>query len=231
MKLYPFTAPIILDDSIFTAYGGLTGTSTPFMRSASYLIAEHQTSDYIGTLLLPTTLTGTSEYFPGRGPIVTDYGYVTELGPVRARDTQGNIVFTITGTNSYAYVREDTYGYILVAADTVHSCFPHGAAYWPVKFEYTYVAGLPTGTANQPGMLIAMTKAAQLVLNEMYEVTANESTGDAGVTEFTILRDYSEKRKAWKNTIFGQSPAAAWIARMIDGTVKKARRALMFGGL
>lgn len=223
--IYPYNTPIILTDDIFSSYGGLTGTSTQLMREAAYAVAEQEMSNYIGTFLLPTTVTGQAQYFGGRGYIATDWGYVSNLSGVRALDYAGNELFAITGSPSaYAMIREDTYGYLLV-----NDMLRDRGCYYanPLTFEYSYTAGLPTGTANLPSMLMALSRAAQLVLNELYEVKANESTGDVGVTKFTILKEYSEERKPWKNTIFGSSPAAAWVARMADNAVKKARRAFM----
>jgi len=60
MKIYPFQSPIILNDAVFSQYGGQgTGSFTSVVLQNSYLLAEMQVSEYIGTLLLPTAVTGT----------------------------------------------------------------------------------------------------------------------------------------------------------------------------
>lgn len=228
MNIYPHSSPIILNDSIFTSYGGQTGTSSASLRNACYLIAEQQTSNYIGTFLLPTTITGSVDYFYNlRGSLSTDYGYVNKLLWMRVLDTHGDAIYGLTGTHSFASIAEDTFGYIYV--EQLYNYW--NCSYWgntEYKFQYAYEAGLPTGVANQPGMLTALTTAAQLVLNELQLIPANETTGDAGITDFSSLQ-YSEKRKAWKNTAFGASPKSAWVAHMIDSTIKKARRAVILG--
>lgn len=229
MKLYPFNQPIILNDSIFVEYGGQTGTTSPSLRNSCYLMAEQRVSSYLDTLLLPTTITGSMDYTAACQQIlVTDYGYVQQLLWVRIVDTEGNELHKLDTNSSFGAIREDTYGYVF--AENVHtyygSYFPSPTMPW--KFQYAYMAGLPTGTANQPGILTALAQSAQLILNELQPLPANESTGDVGVTEFSSLQ-YSEKRKPWKNTIFGDSPKAAWIARILDSTIKKARRSAMLG--
>ena len=225
MKLYPYSTAIILDDTIFLDYGGNTGTSSTLMRSAAYMIAEQQMSDYLDTLLLPTKLSGTVNYFPHMGYFATEYGYVTDLESVSGIGGDGVNLFQLNGVNNYAIIREDTYGYILV--DDICRWRGFGITQ-PMTFNYVYTAGLPTGTATMPGMLLALTKAAQIILNELEPVPANESTGDIGVQEYSSLQ-YKEIRKKWHKSAFGDSPATAFIARIVDTVVKKARRSVMIG--
>lgn len=225
MQIYPYTYPIILDDDKFVSHGGQTGTTTPAMRSAAYLIAEQQMTGYIGTFLLPTVVTGSMNYFSAPvGSIPTDYGYVSKLLWVRVLDPQDKELYVLSGTYSFGTIADDTFGYLFI-----ENLYHHwNCSNQPFRFQYAYEAGLPTGTASQPGMLVALTGAAQLVINELLPVSANETTGDAGVTDFTSLQ-YSETRKKWKNTAFGSSAKSAWIAKIIDGTIKKARRVFMLG--
>lgn len=224
MHLYPYTAPIILTDNIFLTYGGQTGTTTPAQRQAAYLIAEQQVSTYIGTLLLPTRITGSTDWMYGRSRFATEYGYVNSFVWIRAIDHAGVLVHVVSGANQWASIKEDTFGYIDVA-DFENLCGCHPTVSNPYKFQYVYDAGLPTGTANNPSMLLALTGASQIVLNEIAYPSANESTGDVGVIDYSSL-DYSETRKGWKNTALGSSAKSAFLARMIDATFTKARRAL-----
>jgi hypothetical protein len=224
MHLYPYTAPIILTDNIFLTYGGQTGTTTLAQRQAAYLIAEQQVSTYVGTFLLPTRVSGTTDWIYGRSRFATEYGYVHNFVWIRAIDHAGLQVHVVSGANQWASIKEDTFGYIDVS-DFELVCGCHSSVSNPYKFQYVYDAGLPTGTANNPSMLLALTGASQIVLNEMSYPSANESTGDAGVTQYSSL-DYSETRKGWKNTALGSSAKSAFIARMIDATFSKARRAL-----
>jgi len=224
MRLYPYSTPIILTDAIFLSYGGQTGTTTPNQRQAAYLIAEQQVSTYIGTLLLPTRITGSTDWVYGRSRFATEYGYVSKFVFIEALDHNGVQVHVVSGTNQWASVKEDTFGYIDVS-DFSSVCGSCPSVSNPYKFRYVYDCGLPTGTANNPSMLLTLTGASQIVLNEMAYPSANESTGDAGVTQYSSL-DYSETRKGWKNTAFGSSAKSAFLARMIDSTFTKARRAL-----
>lgn len=219
MKTYPFSAPIILNDTIFTQYGGQTGSFTAAQRSAAYLIAETQTSNYIGTLLLPTIVTGTWGYAP---QIVTDYGYVHQIFSTQILSVGNNCVLYTGSACSLIY--EDTYGYINPSCVT-SLCGCSGLAF-PYQVQIAYKAGLPTGVANHPSVLLAMTMAAQISLNEMIFPSQNESTGDIGIESYSSL-DYSEKRVKARRTVFGTSAKAEKIANLLDGAIRKVRPLLM----
>jgi hypothetical protein len=219
VKTYPFSAPIILNDTIFALYGGQTGTWNAAQRNAAYLIAEQQTSSYIGSLLLPTVVTGTWGY---ANRIVTDYGYVHQIFSTQLLNVNGYCNL-YTGS-ACSLIWEDTYGYIDVACLTQY-CNCVGLAV-PYQVQIAYQAGLHTGVANQPAVLLAMTMAAQISLNEMIFPSQNESTGDIGVKSFSSL-DYREERVKMRRTVFGTSAKAEKIANLIDGAIKKARPALM----
>jgi hypothetical protein len=227
MEVYPHKTPIILSDEVFTEYGGQVGQSLPVQRNAAYMLAEQQMTTYIGTFLLPTTVTGTKTYDPYRPHICTEYGYVEQVHNLRVLNAQHQELWNITGTSSYYYVSDDTYGH-LQYVDMVHrysDCY-YGTG-TPHFIEYAYTAGLPTGVATQPAVMLGLVMAAQLSLNEMVFPFSNETTGDAGVEEYASL-SYREKRKPWKNSAFGASVKAAKIASLVDGTIRKARRAVVF---
>lgn len=221
MKTYPYSSPLILNDSVFTQYGGQTGSFTQAQRSAAYLIAEQQASNYIGTFLLPTTVTGTWGYSPR---IVTDYGYVNSVLSVKILSKDNLNTCTLHQDTACVFVWEDTYGYLDVSC-LVNHCNCSGWLF-PYQVQIAYQAGLPTGVANQPAMLLALTMAAQISLNEMIFPSQNETTGDVGIEQFSSL-DYSERRVAMKRTAFGSSAKSAKIASLIDGTIRKARPALI----
>lgn len=227
MQIYPFTSPIILTDDIFVEYGGLTGSSVPAQRQSAYWIAEARASSYLGTLLLPHIVTGAVSYSPYSTDkyVSTEMGYVHEILGIRILEGDGSLLYAITGSNTaYATISDDSYGYLFIH-DAVNKCLtPDNRR--PIKVEYSYLCGLPTGVASNQASLLALTTAAQIVLNEITGNAENESTGDAGVIEFESL-EYREKRKGWKNTVFGQSPKAAFVASLFDGIIKKARKALM----
>lgn len=221
MKTYPFSAPIILNDTIFTQYGGQTGSFTAAQRSAAYLIAETQTSNYIGTLLLPTVVTGTWGYAPN---IVTDYGYVSQIYATNFLTLNSLATSVLTPNSGYALIWEDTYGYVDVYG-LLGTCNCTGGSI-PYQVQVVYQAGLPTGVASHPSVLLAMTMATQISLNEMIFPSQNESTGDIGIESYSSL-DYSEKRVKMRRTVFGTSAKAEKIASLLDGAIRKARPALV----
>ena len=245
MKLYPFTSPIILNDNVFAAYGGQIGTTTQAQRNAIYQMAEMQVSNYIGTLLCPTLVSGTFGYM-GKKRIVTDYGYVWSIEQLNVLSqnpfsSSSNLI----SHPGCAFIWEDTYGYIDVRQ--VLSISNLAALGWwsglaplfpafspfdqtnPYQFFMSYIAGLPTGTSMQPPVLHALTIMAQINLNEMAPgvVGLNEGIGDVGITEYQDggMRGYREKRKDSdiKRTILGSSPRANYAARLLDMSIKKSR--------
>lgn len=222
MKTYPYSSPIILNDTIFTAYGGQTGSWSAQQRNAAYLIAETQASSYIGTLLLPTIVTGTWGHAPR---IVTDYGYVSQIFSVNFLSITSRSSAVLTPNSGCAFIFEDTYGY-LDPSCLWSSCGECGGIGIPYQIQVAYEAGLPTGTANHPSVLLALTMAAQISLNEMIFPSQNESTGDIGVESYSSL-DYSEKRVKMRRTAFGTSAKAEKIANLIDGAIRKARPTLL----
>lgn len=237
MLIYPFNGPIILNDEIYSQYGGLgTGTFTQQQLQSSYWLAEMQVTAYIGTLLLPHNVTGTYSY-QGKQRIATDYGYVHQLYNVSVYSKQGWSNCDLQNNDGCGYIQDDTFGYI----DFRQVCGVCGVAYWgypyspyratnyPYQIQISYQAGLPSGTASQPSVLEALTILAQIDLNEKAPgmVGMNEGHGDIAIQKFRSL-DYSEERGAHSlvKTALGESPKAMRAKRLLDLTVKKARKVL-----
>lgn len=219
MITYPFSSPIILTDDIFIAYGGQTGTAPAAQRNAAYFIAEKHVTNYVGTFLLPTTVTGTYSY-NGSNFVVTDYGYVHSVKSVVCQSIDSLTSCTLSDKDGCAFIFNDTFGYLNVSCAN-NQC---GCAGWgqPYKYQIAYEAGLPTGTASQADILLALTVVAQETLNEMIYPHANESDGARGVEKWSSL-DYSETRKKLKRTALGQSARANFAAELLDNSIKKAR--------
>jgi hypothetical protein len=239
MILYPYNYPLILNDTVFVEYGGKTGTFTASQRTSSYLIAEMQVTKYIGTLLLPTTVTGTYPYM-GKNRIPTDYGYVNQLlnVTVKSKGFLSNNC-SLVDNDACGYIYDDTYGYVdfkqvaLICGLAIYGTFGGSAVVVPnvpYQIQIAYNAGLPTGTANQPPFLEALTILAQIDLNEKDPGNAgmNETTGDVGVQDFKSL-DYRELRAehALVKTDLGGSAKAMRAKRLLDMSIRKARRALL----
>lgn len=229
--IYPFSSPLILNNVIFSQYGGKgTGSFTQAQLDAAYQIAEQETVEYIGTFLLPTIITGTYASVPTHVQrIATDYGYVNRILKVvvksqKVTDSSG---CELVDNKGCAFIYQDTFGYLDVHQLQSQCGCSSSAA--PYLYEIAYEAGLPTGTANLPSMLAAMTIIAQGILNELYPgiVGMNESTGDAGIQEYESF-GYHERRSAHvlRRTAFGNSALANKAAQLIDSCVKKARKSL-----
>lgn len=222
MNVYPHQSPLILNDAIFVENGGQTGTWTAAQRTNAYRIAEQQATNYIGTFLLPTIVTGTWGY---SGRLVTDYGYVSNIYSVTFIGKSGTSTVVLSQETGCAFVWDDTYGYVDIGC-VFGSCNCSSIGV-PKQTQLAYQAGLPTGVASQPAMLLALTMAAQISLNEMTFPSLNETTGDVGVESFSSL-DYSEKRTKLGRSAFGNSAKAQKIAQLIDTVVpRKARPALL----
>lgn len=222
MQLYPYNSPIILTESIFTLYGGQHGELSSFQLEAAFLAAEMQATQYIGTPLLPTIVTGTFQYQGNY--IATDYGYVHRILSASVISKTGQECGLQTDSTC-AFIWDDTFGYLDILCSVSRSPCSNGLV--PYQYKVAYEAGLPTGTASKPTILLGLTMAAQIFLNEMAYPSANETTGDMGIESFSN-QGYSERRKPLKRTSFGQSAKANYIAHLFDSTLVKARRALYF---
>lgn len=223
MQEYPFSTPQIMSDTVFIAYGGETGTSTSAQRQAAYFIAEKQMTEHIDTLLLPTTVTGTWFHPTNSGPLVTDYGYVTDIYSVSVNTTD-LVDCTLTANSACAIIRNDKYGYLdLVYILSQCNCSLVGI---PYSVSVVYQAGMPTGTSMRPDMLLALTMAAQINLNEIDNHTLhNEGAFDVGVQQFNS-QGYSEQRVKLGHNAFGSSAAAQKIANLVKSYI--CRPALRF---
>lgn len=219
MNFYPYSAPIILTDDIYTSYGGDTGNSTPAQRQAAYLLAEEKVTEDIDTFLLPTTITGVYLYNPYKY-LMLDYGYVNSVGLVSFLNTKEEVYWSISGTsNIYISIRNDTYGVIDI--DYLMGYCGCASIGFPYQVQVVYTTGLPTGTASDPRILMALTEYANIIVNEMIGY-GNEAPGDIGVQSFTN-QQYQENRKFLLRTTFGTSAKANFIRNLLS-SYRKYRR-------
>lgn len=239
MVIYPFNGPIILNNQTFVDYGGQTGSFSHASLQNSYWLAEMQVTRYIGTPLLPVIVTGTYP-FTNKARLSTDYGYVHQLLSVNVLTRSSSNDCVLTSNDGCGYIYDDTFGYVdFKRLTSICNC---GWSWWgqpypayitydkPYQIQIAYQAGLPTGTATQPGILEALTILAQIDLNEKEpgRVGMNDSPGDIGLTRFKSM-DYNEGRKisALKETALGNSPRAMRAKRLLDMSIVKARRTLL----
>jgi hypothetical protein len=205
---YPHSSPIILTDGDFVAYGGETGTSTVAQRQAAYLGAEKRVTAFLGTFLLPTTVTGTHAIDPTRN-LQTKYGYVHSINSVIVRSRQFDADCTLRDTSICAYIRNDGYG--IIDPTCVFSYCPCTGVGDNYQIQISYTAGLPTGTITQPDYLMYLVSLADIFLKEIVGDGGNESTGDIGVQSFST-EGYSEERFPLRKTTLGSSARSNWIA-------------------
>jgi len=213
MNFYPYDYPLILTDSIFTTYGGNTGSSVSAQRQAAYVIAEEFVSDDIGSFLLPTIITGTFLYIPHR-MLILDNSYISRVILTRFISEDETIYSTVSGTaNLYVHLSDDVRGVVQVDPYTAYCGCGHRDGL-PYKVQIVYETGLPTGVAStNPKMLLALTASAEIALNEIIGY-GNESVGDIGVQEFRN-QQYSEKRVGLIRTVFGTSARAQFIHKLL----------------
>jgi hypothetical protein len=213
--IYPFNSPVILNDSIFSAFGGNLDTTTPAVRQYAYNIAEMFVSEELNTLLLPHRVTGTYSY----SPIITlDHSYVQSVDVVRFLDTKEECYWSQNGTaNIYVSLKSSERGLVDLHYTTgwYHG---HDSCIYPYQVQIVYTAGLSTGTANQSDILMALVTYSKIILNELIGY-GNESSGDIGVQSFKNIQ-YSEERVKLLRTNFGTSAQAQFIA----GLLKQRKR-------
>lgn len=241
MVIYPYNYPIILNDQTFIDYGGQTGTFSHNSLQNSYWLAEMMVTSYIGTPLLPTITTGTYP-FQHSSRIKVDYGYISQIMSVSILSRQDPSTCNLKADDGCGYIYQDVYGYIDFKrlASVCSACnwnWWMGSPYpmylvsnYPYQIQIAYEAGLPTGTANQPGILEALTILAQIDLNEKVPglVGENESTGDMPLTRYRSI-EYAEGRKlnAFIKTNLGQSSRVMRAKLLIDATIARARGVLL----
>lgn len=213
MNFYPFFAPVILTDTLFSLYGGDITKGNSDQRKLAYRLSEMTAVKDLDTFLLPTITTGTF-YPPFISPIITEFSYVHRVILTRFIDDEENIYWSISGTaNVYVDLRDDKRG-IIDLNYLFANCNCHSA--WklqPTQVQVIYEAGLPSGTVYQPDTMMALVTYADIILNEMVGF-GNEGAGDVGIDRFQS-QSYAENRRL-RNTTFGSSPRAIFASRLLS---------------
>ena len=216
--IYPYNDPQLLTDAVYVAYGGQTGSSTAFQRQVAYVIAESDVSDYINTPVVPTIITGTYFYPHVLGTVQLDWAWLRRVISIKFIDTKGNAYHTIVGTDNYEAAIRNADRSVVDIFWVWGNCYNCGGLSVPYQFQIVYEAGLPTGTSTSPKMLLALTKAAEQEINEIVGY-GNESAGLVGITEFSN-QQYREKRKPMTNSVFGSTPTAQYIQKLLKSFVR-----------
>jgi hypothetical protein len=214
MQEYPYLNPVVLTDANFILHGGHTGTSSAAQRQIAYRLAEEQMTEYLHSFLIPPIVTGT--YLFLGNPINLDYGHINQVLSVTISSVDWANSCTIDTVSGCFGQRNDEYGYLDV--NYYYSCGGCSGIVGlaPYHVQVAYQSGLQTGTSNQPAMLMALTIAAQINLNEMDVSLSNEGTADIGIESFSN-QQYTEKRvkSGLGSTAFGNSPMANRAARLV----------------
>ena len=119
---YPYSQATFLNDQTFINYGGHTGTSTAFARSAAYYIAEMEMCTHLHTLLQPTDITGTYNWNAGN-PFEMDYGNINIIYGVSVETSfNTTYVYTTTDLARAVLIRNAKYGIVDIAS-------------WPLMYQ------------------------------------------------------------------------------------------------
>ena len=219
MTIYAYSTPIILTDEIYSDYGGQLDNTTDSQRDAAYLISEMQLSSELETYLLPTIVTGTYLYNPLDKFLILEHSHVQRIIRTRFIDIEEYTYWSQAGTdNIYLSLRDGERGLVDIHSILGNYSCNHSYMY-PYKIEEVYEAGLPTGTANKPDILLALTTYANIVLNEIIGY-GNESSGDIGVQQFSN-QNYSEARVKLLRTSFGTSARSQFVKKLIGKYIRK----------
>jgi hypothetical protein len=219
------SAPSVLTDAIFTAYGGYTGTSTAAQRTAAYATAEGKAAEEIGTFVTPTIVTGTYQWPPMGQMVNLRYDFVSRIISLTSIHEAGcecaDTVVELTGCawitdydNSIVDVRE--VGNTVRASCASCSCRGSPWGYGvPYQFRVIYEAGLPDEASSDPRLLTGLTGFANLALQQMIDPSGAEGgPGDPGVQSFRA-GGYGETRTKLRKTSMGSSAVANYAANML----------------
>lgn len=221
ISTYPHDSPIILTDDIFVEYGGETGSSTAAQRTAAYLTAEIQMSAHLSTFLLPTIVTGTYVWHGFGKLIELQHRYISSVKETTLYCVETACSCDLTDYEGCVLLVDDLNGYVLAKQTEGCYCNCYNYPLYPFNVKIAFECGLPTGTANQAPMLMALTMAADINLKEMIDPGALEGgAGDPGITSWDNM-EYSETRRKSKETVFGVSARSNKIAKLVEYLRKK----------
>lgn len=213
---YLVTGTSILNDSVFTRFGGQPGNSTPEQRQAAYQMAETLAAQEIGTPLTPTTFTGTFQWWPDSRlqlpwKRVQSILAVTALHEVSCgcEPTEfGGCAIIMDADNGVIDLRECGGG-----GNCVCGWATGYVGSMAKQVRIAYVAGIPAGmAAAYPGVLQGLTIAADIMLEQVLSCAPD---GDPSISSFSDS-GYSETRQFLMMSSFGGSPRANYAARMLN---------------
>jgi len=215
------TGTYILSDTLYSELNGGVGNSTSSQRNVAYLIAEEQVMRFIGTFLVPTVVTGTFPW-PSTDRFQIPVKYVSNVYSVFAVHESGCECGTIE-YNGCAFILDGPNGVISIrnCGNIASGCAGCGCASANGggggglrQFRIAFEAGHPqlqfAGSAK-----MALVKAAEAALNQIIDPSkALGGPGDPGLTSYSDS-GYSQSMTGLKDTPFGGSPEANYVARLL----------------
>jgi hypothetical protein len=234
MTLNIVTSPQILNDSIFTQYGGEIGTASPAQLQAAYAMAEGMAVQEIGTYLSPTTTTGTYSWPPNWEPLQVQHTHLISVGNVTAvHDAGCDCADDAIEIEGCAWILDADGGLVSLRECTSSAkanCSGCGCGCCSgnlLQARIVYTAGLPNNAADDTRLLMGLVTAADLSLEQIIDRwNAEGGPGDPGVNQYSSI-GYSEKRFELRLTAFGASARANYAANILREF--KFNRALKLG--
>lgn len=231
---YLVTGTTVLTEQIFIDYGGHTGTSTQAQRNAAYQMAEQMAIEEIGTLLVPTILTGTFSWPLSDTRFMLPHTHVRSISSVTAiHDSGCDCASSQVEIGGCAWLIDAQAGIISLeqcnsTASNSCACSCNGSYGLPLLFRIVYEAGIQAGlVAANANSLLGLVTSADLALEQIIDPGGAE--GGPGDPSLSSVSDtgYSESRQFLRMTAFGGSPRANFAARMLSPL--KFKRALKLG--
>lgn len=227
--LYLVTGTVILDDAIFSNFGGTFGSSSFQQRNSAYQIAEQFAIREIGSFLIPTAIT---ELFSwpltmkqGGCRVKLFYNHLISVDSLTSKHEIYCDCTTVDISGCAQIVNPENSIVDLQACGGVSggaqcNCAwaqGYGPQRRPRLVEITYTSGIPTGQAAMTSSVLqGLTIAADLALEQIIDPSAAEGgPGDPQVKSFSDT-GYSESREGLIMTAFGGSPRANYAARMLQ---------------
>jgi hypothetical protein len=222
---YLVTGTAVLNDDIFTAYGGDTDSSTAAQRNAAYQIAEQFAIEEVDTFLVPTTISGTFAWPQYDQRFNLPHTHVRSVSSLTAIHEAGCdcaddqvelsgcawIIDSQAGIVDLRQCGENPAGQPSIACGCTYRL--HGE---PLLYQIVYEAGIDAGrVAANPSALMGLTVAAELALEQIIDPSAAlAGPGDPSITNFSDT-GYSQSYQFLVMTAFGGSPRANYAARML----------------
>lgn len=223
---YLLTGSHLLDDTAFARYGGDTGTDEIWQRQIAYEMAERSACEYIGTFIIPNTVTQTYDLPVPRNRVLLRYWPVHSVDLIEFIDEDDGATCDETVSLDGCYKIIDRYRAVVELQST--SCYCSGSPRYS-KVRISYTAGYSNLAVDTKAMM-GLSTVAKLYLEQLVDPHGAEGgIGDPGLTSFSD-NGHSESRVAHavKDTVFGSSPTANFAAKLLKHL--RSHRPISFRG-